>query len=78
MANPDDDLKQELLESDDEFRRLYEQHQECERRLDRLHLEHAVSEEDEAEAKSIKRQKLWLKDRMETILRSEREARASV
>ncbi len=78
MPSPDEDLKQELLETDEEFRRLHEQHQECERQLERLNLDSGLSQEDELEAKSIKRQKLWLKDRMETLLRSEREARASV
>lgn len=78
MSSLDDDLKEELLESDDEFRRLHDRHQDCERRLEQLHHKSALSEEDELEAKSIKRQKLWLKDRMETIVRSEREARASV
>ena len=33
MPNRDDLLKEELIQTDDEFRRLYEEHQEYERRL---------------------------------------------
>jgi uncharacterized protein YdcH (DUF465 family) len=36
-----------------------------------------LSEEDELEEKQIKRQKLFLKDRMEAILRSYRESSVS-
>ena len=78
MSHTDDALKQELLQSDDEFRRLHEEHQVFEHRLEELHLKSSLSEEDELEAKSIKRQKLWLKDRMELILRSQREVQTAV
>jgi uncharacterized protein YdcH (DUF465 family) len=74
MPLTDDSLKQELLETDDEFRRLFEEHQEYERRLDAINQKSLPSQEDELEAKSIKRHKLFLKDRMEVILRSQREA----
>ncbi len=74
MPNRDDVLKQELLETNDEFRRLYEEHQDYERRLEELHQKTLPSQEDELEAKRIKLEKLRLKDRMEAILRSHREA----
>lgn len=73
MSNVDDTLINELIASDEEFRRLHEEHQDFERRLEELHLKSSLSQEDEIEAKSIKRHKLWLKDRMELILRSQRE-----
>ncbi len=72
MGNLEDPLKKELFETDTEFRSLYEQHQELERRLGILSVQSLLSEEDELEEKQMKRQKLFLKDRMEVILRSHR------
>lgn len=70
-------LKEELLKSDDEFRRLHDEHLECERRLDDLAAKSFLSQEDEAEEKRIKFHKLALKDRMEQLLRSHEESRVS-
>lgn len=72
-----DDLKAELIETDEEFRRLYEEHKEYERRLDTLNQKSLLSQEDEAEEKKIKLHKLVLKDHMEQILRQHREARVT-
>ncbi len=77
MGNHDDPLKQELIESDERFRTLFEEHQSFERRLEELQGKSLLSEENEQEEKQIKRQKLLLKDRMESILRSHREAHVS-
>lgn len=73
-----DELKEELLQSDDEFRRLYEEHQEYERRLDRLNHVTLLSQDDEIEAKRIKLHKLALKDRMQEILRAHADERVAV
>ena len=72
-----DDLKEELLETDEEFRRLYEEHQEYERRLQTINQKTLLSQEDEVEEKKIKLHKLVLKDHMEQILRQHRETRVS-
>jgi len=72
-----EELKQELLQSDEEFRRLFEEHQNYERRLAELFQHSLPSEEDELEEKGIKLQKLRLKDRMEAILRSYERERVS-
>lgn len=77
MTVESDSLKQELIDTDEEFRALFEQHQEFERRLAELQQKSLPSEEDEQEEKQIKRQKLFLKDRMEMILRSHRDSRVS-
>ncbi len=77
MGKLEDPVKQELVENNEEFRALYEEHQGCERRLEELRLKSLLSEEDELEEKKIKRQKLALKDRMEIILRSHRESAIS-
>ena len=75
--NHDEVLKQELLETNEEFKQLYAEHQDFERRLEELHLKNLLSQEDEIEAKTIKRHKLFLKDRMESIMQSQREAQVS-
>ena len=72
-----DDLKAELLKTDDEFRRLYEEHQEYERRLQEISHKTLLSQDDEIEEKKIKLHKLALKDQMEQILRMHRESRVS-
>ena len=72
-----DSLKQELLDSDDEYRRLFEEHQNYERRLETLHQKSFFSQEDEQEEKRIKLQKLRLKDRMQSILRNHQESGVS-
>lgn len=73
-----DPLKDELIQTDDEFRRLYEEHQEYERRLSTINQKTLLSQDDEVEEKKIKLHKLALKDRMEHILRNHRETRVSV
>ena len=78
MSDPDEMLKQELLDSNDEYRQLFAEHQVFERRLEELHLKSLLSQEDEIEAKTIKRHKLYLKDQMELILHSQREAQVTV
>ncbi len=72
-----DDLKEELLTSDAEFRRLHKEHQDYERRLEQITQKSLLSQDDEIEEKKIKLHKLLLKDRMEQILRSHSEQRVS-
>jgi uncharacterized protein len=72
-----DDLKAELIKTDDDFRRLFEEHQEYERRLQAIHQKTLLSQDDEMEEKKIKLHKLALKDRMEQMLRAHRESHVS-
>jgi len=72
-----DDLKTELIKTDDEFRRLYDEHQEYERRLHDINQKTLLSQDDEIEEKKIKLHKLALKDKMEHLLRMHRESRVS-
>ena len=78
MLDPDQQLKQELIATDDEFRRLHEEHQSLEARLAELTQATLPSETDELEEKQIKLQKLRLKDRMEAILRAHRSEQVPV
>ncbi len=70
-------LKEELAETDDAFRRLLDEHQDSERRLDQLCRKSLRSPEDEIEEKRIKLHKLRLKDQMEEMLRMRSAATAS-
>lgn len=72
-----DDLKAELIKTDDDFRRLYQEHQEYERRLQEINQKTLLSQDDEMEEKRIKLHKLMLKDQMEQLLRLHRESRVS-
>ncbi len=64
----EEELKEELIRTDDEFRRLHDEHQACEQRLESLD-SRSLSPETEVEVKRIKLHKLALKDRMYSILR---------
>jgi uncharacterized protein YdcH (DUF465 family) len=72
-----DELKEELIQTDAEFRRLYEEHLDYKRRLQEIQQKTLLSQEDEVEEKRIKLHKLMLKDQMEAILRIHRESRVS-
>lgn len=72
-----DELKEELLQTDPEFRRLVEEHQEYERRLHEINQKSLLSQEDEIEEKKIKLHKLVLKDHMEDLLRHFKESRVA-
>ena len=76
-AEDHDALVRELLETHSEFRRLYEEHQSCERRLEELSQKSLLSQDDEIEEKKIKVHKLALKDRMEHMVREHEGARAT-
>ena len=69
-----DDLKRDLLRNHETFRRLHDEHQECESRLSELAQQSLQSPEDEVEEKRLKIHKLALKDQMEEILREHRAA----
>lgn len=72
MPTGPDDVKVRLLESDEEFRHLAAQHQELDRRLSSLIEKVYLTDTEQAEEKTIKKQKLQLKDQMERILRRHR------
>ena len=69
-----DDLRRDLLRSHETYRRLHDEHQDCEARLSLLVQNALPSPEDEVEEKRLKIHKLALKDQMEEILREHRAA----
>jgi len=74
MSQQPDPFREELLRNE-EYRRLHSQHHEFEARLDALAAK-VLSDDEQVEETTLKKKKLQLKDRMEAIARSLREATA--
>ena len=66
------DLKDELMRTDEEFHNLAARHHELDNRLHELTVKHYLSEPEQVEEVTLKKRKLQLKDRMEDILRRHR------
>ena len=69
MPTDFDALKQQLLESNDEFRRLATQHHDLDERIHNLATRQYLSEPEQLEEVSLMKRKLQLKDQMENMLR---------
>jgi uncharacterized protein YdcH (DUF465 family) len=63
------EVKNHLLTSDPQFRTLAEQHHQLDDRLHQLIDKHYLSTNEQLEEVTLKKQKLALKDRMESIVR---------
>jgi uncharacterized protein len=72
MPTDSHDLKDRLLQTDEEFRQLAAQHHELDRRLHDLTSKHYLSQPEQLEETTLKKRKLQIKDRMEDILRRSR------
>jgi uncharacterized protein YdcH (DUF465 family) len=72
MNEQSQDLKELLLQTDEEFHQLAAQHHQLEDRLHQLTAKHYVSAPEQVEEVNLKKRKLQLKDRMEDILRQRR------
>lgn len=62
--------KDYLLEHDEEFRKLFEEHQQWERRLAELIQKPFLTSDEQLEEVRIKKRKLFLKDRMQWLINS--------
>jgi uncharacterized protein YdcH (DUF465 family) len=69
MPTDFEELKQRLLQTDSEFRALATQHHDLDQRLHHFAQRHYLTEPEQVEEITLKKQKLYLKDRMEHILR---------
>lgn len=67
-----EDLKHHLLETNSEYRELASKHHSLDDRLHELEAKHYLSDDEQFEEVSLKKRKLHLKDRMESILRQHR------
>lgn len=63
------EVKSLLLQSNDQYRELAEQHSQLDHRLHELTTQHYLSPSEQLEEVTIKKRKLALKDRMEAIAR---------
>jgi uncharacterized protein YdcH (DUF465 family) len=63
------EVKQVLLQRDEQFRHLAEQHHQLDDRLHQLIEKHYLSEPEQLEEVTLKKRKLALKDQMEHIVR---------
>ena len=63
------EVKNFLLQSDQQFRQLVEQHHQLDDRLHQLIEKHYLSEPNKSKKSPSKKRKLALKDQMESIVR---------
>lgn len=57
-------LMERMLEESKEFKKLYLQHQKCEKELEKLKKKKFLTEEEKLKEKEIKKKKLAIKDKM--------------
>ena len=69
MPTDFEEMKKQLLESNDEFRQLATQHHDLDERIHTLAIRHYLSEPEQLEEVTLKKKKLQLKDQMENMLR---------
>jgi len=66
--NANADIKAHLMQTNDRYRQLVEQHHEYKRQVEALEAKHALTTEEEVEEHRLKKLKLRLKDEMEQIV----------
>ena len=64
-----EDLKERLLETNQEFRELASKHHSLDDQLQKLEAKHYLSDDEQLEEVSLKKHKLQIKDRMELLMR---------
>lgn len=69
MPKDFEELKRHLLQTDEEFRRLANQHHALDEQIQVLTSRHYLTEPEQVEEIRLKKQKLYLKDQMEAFLR---------
>ena len=67
MENTQEDLKAHLMATDDEFRKLAEEHSKYHRQLESLDAKPLLTDQEQVEEQRLKKLKLRLKDQMEII-----------
>ena len=68
MENTQEELKAHLMQTDEAFRRLAEQHSQYHKQLEAIESKLHLTPEDEVEEHRLKKLKLHLKDQMNQIM----------
>lgn len=68
MLMKEEEIKEHLMSSNPEFRRLVEEHRQYEGLLAELHDHHHMTEQDLLEEIELKKKKLHVKDRMNSLI----------
>jgi len=71
------DIKEHLLQSDEDFRRLAQKHHQYDERLGKLVHKAHLSEQERVEEVNLKKMKLQVKDQMESMIQKYRQQSAS-
>jgi uncharacterized protein YdcH (DUF465 family) len=71
------DLKELLMQNDQEFHELADKHHELEDRLNQLSAKHYLSGHEQLEEVNLKKRKLQIKDRMQDIIRRHQHGQAA-
>jgi uncharacterized protein YdcH (DUF465 family) len=69
MPTDFEELKRILLQTDEEYRQLANQHHDLDEKIQTLTNRHYLSAPEQIEETTLKKRKLQLKDQMELILR---------
>jgi len=75
MTN-EDEIRDYLLSSDPDFRRMVEEHRSYETQLEELSDRGHVTDQEQLEEVNLKKKKLYLKDQMSRRIQEYRHARA--
>ena len=68
MMLKEEEIKERLISSSSDFRRLFEEHRLYEGKLQELHNRHHLTEQDHMEEVQLKKKKLHLKDQMNSMI----------
>lgn len=69
----EEEIKEHLMSSSEEFRQLAEEHRQHEGKLLELHNRHHMSEQEHLEEITLKKKKLHLKDQMNSMIQKFRQ-----
>ena len=72
MFEFEQEIVDELLEQNKDFRRMYNKHDQLNRKVD--HANHGTESIDEFSLETLKKEKLLLKDRMAVLIENHRHA----
>ena len=69
------ELKELLIKKSEEFKEVYERHQQCEKELDQLKKKDFQTDLDRLKVRELKKKKLALKDKMYVIMTNYKKSR---